>query len=586
MFEWRADSDSSNSMEPWEEWDILKDMLEREKFQQGAVTSQWRRERFYQTQFPLVLVEKLFGNEFGQCSSEIFESRNFAFVLPGKEGKKEIIVQYQSFRNPVELQDAFCERPPLRIDMGSRGFEPASVLPVVAHKLKQRGDSDPYAMHTKELVFDVDITEWDDLRVCNCIREQSDRCWHCGRATSLDSEQVETYGLCECIEVEAQVCSKCWSYARASMLVMHFLLTQRFGFKEVLFVFSGSKGYHCWVFDDEVKYMSQGQRECIVNYFLPWSDKGHFRLKDEVNPILCNEDDAFLEGVFMDTIVAGGIFSLLHAKPNLYLAELLEMDTQSANAQEGFMLLLDSALVEKWNAAQTWDNVKAFIHCHLPQYRAKAYIKRILYSYTFPRIDIPITAQIKHLIKLPYSLHQKTKLISTPILPYEFLSFDPSNCPNVTDQSAIEQSMQETEVEVDFMRSALNNLYYCAECHPVLSNLTVLAEKFEAQDPARYARSFLVWCARNIGKFRLFRSLDALCVHADRVHKREHRLCNTATVAEWLRELATEGEFYSTQQYELLTLAFLFLLAEKKFIASLPTSIVRKIEGLNLKFGE
>jgi hypothetical protein len=288
----------------------------------------------------------------------------------------------------------------------------------------------------------------------------------------------------------------------------------------------------------------------------------------------------------MDTIVAGGVFSLLHAKSNLQLAELLEMDTQSTSAQEGFLLLLDSALAERWTAAQTWDHVKAFIHCHLPQYRVKAYIKRILYSYTFPRIDVPITAQIKHLIKLPYSLHQKTKLISTPILPYEFLSFDPSNCPNVTDQSAIEQSMQETEAEVDFMRNALNNLYYCAECHPLLSNQAALAQKFESQDPGKYVRGFLVWCARNISKFRLFRNLDAACLHGQRAHKREHQLCNTSTIAEWLRELAREGEFYNTQQYELLTLAFLFLLEEKKFITSLPASIMQKIQGLNLTFGE
>jgi len=589
MFEWNADSDSSNSMESWEEWDILKDMLEREKFQQGAVTAQWRRERFYQTQFPLVLIEKLFGNEFGQCSSEMVESRNFVFVLPNPKGGRQIVVQYQSFRSPVELQAAFCERPPLRVEIGSRGFEPASIMPVIVDKLSGRGDADPYAMHTKELVFDVDITEWNDLRVCQCIgNRNSDICRHCGRATSLESELVEEIGYCECVEVEAQVCSKCWCYAKASIMLMHFILTQRFGFKEVLFIFSGSKGYHCWVFDDEVKYMSLEQRTAIVNYFTPWTDKKRIGLKDESNDLLGDIEESFLEGVFADTILAGGIFSLLHPKSNWHLADLLEMDTHSEATKENFMALLDLALVERWTASLTWDNVKAFIFCHLPQYRAKAYVKRILYSYMFPRIDIPITSQIKHLIKLPYSLHQTTKLISTPILPYEFLSFDPSSCPNVTDQAAIDQSMQETEVEVDFMRNALNNIYYCPECHPPFSDedLAVLAGRFESQEPGKYARIFLVWCARNISKFRLFRNLDTLCSHSRRLHGCETILCNTSTVAEWLRSLTVENGLYNIQQYELLVLAFLFLLVEKKFlITSLPESIARKIQGLNLTFG-
>jgi hypothetical protein len=264
------------------------------------------------------------------------------------------------------------------------------------------------------------------------------------------------------------------------------------------------------------------------------------------------------------------------------------MDTQSESAKENFMALLDLALVERWNALQTWDNVKAYIYCHLPGYRAKAYVKRILYSYMFPRIDVPITAQIKHLIKLPYSLHQTTKLISTPILPYEFLSFDPSNCPNVGDQAAIDQSMQETEVEVDFMRNALNNVYYCAECHPSFSeqDTALLAGRFESQDPAKYARIFLVWCARNISKFRLFRNLEALCSHSQRLHGSETILYNTSTVAEWLRSLTTENGYYNAQQYELLVLAFLFLLVKKKFIiTSLPESINRKIQSLNLTFG-
>lgn len=586
MFEWNADSDSSNEMEPWEEWNILKDMMEREKFEQSAVTPQWRRERFYQSQFPLVLIEKLFGNEAGQCSNEIFESRNFAFVLPNDKGGEPIMAMYKSFRTPVELQDAFREAPPLRVEIGSRGFEPSSMMPVVVKKLSSRGDTDPYAMHTKELVFDVDITEWDDLRDCSCIGAKNrDLCPRCGKALVFESELMETHGYCECGVIPSQLCSRCWCFVKSSMVIMNYILTQRLGFKEVLFVFSGSKGYHCWVFDDDVKYYSEEQRAAIVNYFVPWVDKKRRVLKDELNPILGEVEDAFLEGLFLDTIVTNELFTLSRRKQNRHLNKLLGIKRMSPHIREQFVGLFDTAFVEKWNSFTAWNQVKAFIHCYFPAFQVLGHIRRILYSYLFPRIDVPITAQIKHLIKLPYSLHQTTKLISTPILCYELLSFDPSSCPNVAEPDLVEQSMQETESEVDFMRNALNNLYYCRECHPELSEAgrQLLFNKFESHEPLKYIQSFLAWCVRNLSRFRLFRSLDALCNHTYHKHGSEVVIGNTATISDWLRQLTLFQGHYNTQQYELLVLAFLYLLMEKKYIVtSVPESIEKKMKGLNL----
>lgn len=586
MFEWNADSDSSNEMEPWEEWNILKDMMDREKIQQSAVTPQWRRERFYQSQFPLVLIEKLFGNEAGLCTNEIFESRNFVFVLPNENGGENIVQQYQAFRTPVELQDAFRERPPLRVEIGSRGFEPASMMPLVVKKLSSRGDFNPYSMHTKELVFDVDITEWNDLRDCGCIQtKHKELCPRCGKALSFESELMEQYGYCECGTTPSQLCSRCWCYVKSSMVIMNYILSQRLGFREVLFVFSGSKGYHCWVFDDEVKYYSEEQRAAIVNYFTPWIDKKRRVLKDELNPILGEVEDAFLEGLFLDTIISNELFTLSRSKQNRHLNKLLEIKKQSPEIREHFVALFDSAFVEKWNSFKAWAQVKAFIHCHLPQYQVTAYIRRIMYSYMFPRIDIPVTAQIKHLIKLPYSLHQTTKLISTPILSYELLSFDPSSCPNVTESSLIEQSMRESESEVDFMRNSLANLYYCRKCHPELGDAgrQLLVTRFQSHEPLKYIHSFLTWCLRNLSHFRLFRSLEALCNHTHHKHGEEIVIGNHATIAEWLRQLAVEQGHYNMQQYELLVLAFLYLLMEKKYIiTSVPESILKKMQSLNL----
>jgi DNA primase small subunit len=589
-FEWNVDSDSSNEIELWEEWDTIKGMLERERSEQGAVTSQWKRDHFYRTQFPLVLIEKLFGSEDGQTSNEIFESRNFAFILQNSTTGAPVVSQYQSFRTPLDLQDAFCARPPLRLEVGSRGFEPACMRKLVADKLRRRGDSDPHQMHTKELVFDVDLTDWNNLRICQCsAAEEHEICGRCGRSRDIDSKLTELHGYCECESEDGKLCTKCWCFAKSSMIIMNYLLTQRLGFREVMFVFSGSKGYHCWVLDDHIKYMTESQRCMIVNYFLPWTDPHRLKLKDELHAsaMFGETELEFLDGIFTEIMLADGLFTLVHPKSIDIVAQLLDIETYEQPVQELFCLMIDSALMERWDSTQTWYKLRAFITAYLHADRVPVYLRRIYYAYMFPRIDAPVTTKVKHLTKIPYSLHQTTRLVSVPILPYELMSFDPITCPNVTEISAIQRNMLEVEGEVDFMRNALNSVYYCRRCHPEVAeeSLSILNGTFDFCNPTKYVRCFLSWCYRNITKFRMFKNRDTLSSHSVKIHGPDTNLIteNHSTIANWLQTLAMEQNHYNTQKYELLVLSFLFFLTDKQFIVtSIPESLRAKIAALNL----
>ena len=50
------------------------------------------------------------------------------------------------------------------------------------------------------------------------------------------------------------------------MLVLNTILKEEFGFKHVLFVYSGRRGIHIWVCDKRARLLTDDQRKAIVDY--------------------------------------------------------------------------------------------------------------------------------------------------------------------------------------------------------------------------------------------------------------------------------------------------------------------------------
>src|SRR5271156_3383495 len=85
----------------------------------------------------------------------------------------------------------------------------------------------------KELCFDIDLTDYDDIRTC-----------------------------CD----KANICNKCWQFITMAIKVVDVALRDDFGFRHIMWVYSGRRGAHAWVCDKKAREMDDQKRRAIAGY--------------------------------------------------------------------------------------------------------------------------------------------------------------------------------------------------------------------------------------------------------------------------------------------------------------------------------
>lgn len=105
---------------------------------------------------------KIAENKF--IDKDYFYRREFSFTMEG-----DIYIRYLSFKNAEELKKGMMSKQPHKIDIGAVYSAPAKdhlTLHPAAFKPVER-----------ELVFDIDMTDYDEVRYCCDEANICKKCW-------------------------------------------------------------------------------------------------------------------------------------------------------------------------------------------------------------------------------------------------------------------------------------------------------------------------------------------------------------------------------------------------------------------------
>lgn len=133
--------------------------------------------------------------------------------------------RYNSFDSVQEFKNQIQRANPDRFEIGAIYNKPPRNMDSIL-----KAEMKPLE---KEVVFDIDMDDYDSYRTC------------CSGAS---------------------VCSKCWKFISLAMKVINVALVEDFGYEDFIWVFSGRRGAHCWVSDKRSRLLSDIQRRSVLDY--------------------------------------------------------------------------------------------------------------------------------------------------------------------------------------------------------------------------------------------------------------------------------------------------------------------------------
>lgn len=312
---------------------------------------------FYKDHFPFTQMYEWFS--YGDPLS--FSRREFSITLAN-----DIYLRFQSYNTEEEMKEKISSQCPRKIDIGAvysakpseKRFQVLSFHPV-----------------ERELVIDIDLTDYDDVRTC-----------------------------CQ----GKKICSYCWKFVIVAVKIIDDALKYDFGFKHRLWVYSGRRGVHCWISDHRARILSSSGRKAILS-FIELVRGG----EEQKKKVYLSSQDGMLHPSIQR--------SLSHIEPIFTNSMLYEQDIiNSEEKQKHFLSLINEEAIRK-QLEESWiqcdsgfDRWNAFKTTSIDvqsdkRKRKSTFLKEeLMLQYAYPRMDVNVSIQLNHLLKSPFCVHPDT----------------------------------------------------------------------------------------------------------------------------------------------------------------------------------
>ena len=399
-----------------------------------------RLRRYYDRLFPVVQMCRWlsYGTQNEEAAgANLLHKRELSFTTGD-----DVYIRYLSYEEPAAFKKDLLSKLPHKIDIGAI----FSAAPRDHKKFKL------FEPHQREFIIDIDLTDYDFLDV--------------------DVKRLET-------------CDRCWPLMALASRVLTAALREDFGFEQLLWVYSGRRGIHCWVCDPRARKMSNEVRSAVADYLGPQLNAATGRLKVSIpmHPFLRSAYDNELLPFFREKILASeasGGFGMLDVPARQ--AKLLDMFGDEELKEE----FLDLWARKDEPGLKRWQGLTGKVETKFKKHAST--IVEIVFTYTYPRLDVNVSKGMNHLLKSPWCVHPKTGRVCVPVEPEQASTFDPSSVPTLrtcADQLDAAGRAKEGDTRPDISRTQL------AQYEAAFDNFLKRCESAQRQERARAKTSSL-----------------------------------------------------------------------------------------------
>ncbi|KAL3128505.1 putative DNA primase eukaryotic-type small subunit [Cryptosporidium hominis] len=380
---------------------VLEDNFEKDEtliFADDSFIDKADLKFFYNKIYPFNILGKWLSYNVGTIGdnsrqNNLIQNREFSMTIKSEIDQDEIYLRWQHFKTIDQLKQEIVARTPHKFDIGA-----IYNIPISEKEISPLG----FKPVQRELVFDIDMNDYDDIRTC-----------------------------CQ----EKTICEKCWLYVTVAIRLIDTSLRQDFGFKHILWLYSGRRGVHCWVCDTKARLLPSEARTAIIDYLTLVT--GNENRKKKVNLKTSNNQNGIKSHPFIDRC-----FNICMQ----YFDQILEnqqiFDHNSIHIEKVLNHLSEDTkvyqTVQNWiqktsdfTCLEFWD----FLSNTLQKSSDKSHLtllKEIVFAYSYPRLDINVSKDLGHLLKAPFCIHHSTGRLCIPIDTSQNFNFNPKTVPTLT----------------------------------------------------------------------------------------------------------------------------------------------------------